>query len=208
MIFLDLLKNVGVLGQNLEREANLLKQKVTGAIDPIAYEIAKGKMISPLAAQQPTPTPTPTVNPYLGAIEKGLGHWGGDTSIAPMFAESINKYDIYKQYPFLLPAISILETGGGNPEKIKQTHNILNWGINLPKGWFEPQSKKEVIEKTASGIAERMAGFEKFRETRNLEDLANVYAPEVDNPLTGGKKYAKNLKKVMDVFQSYYGRQN
>jgi len=52
MIFLDLLKNVGVLGQNLEREANLLKQKVTGAIDPIAYEIARQAQI---ASQTPYP---------------------------------------------------------------------------------------------------------------------------------------------------------
>jgi len=50
MIFLDLLKNVGILGQNLEREANLLKQKVTGAIDPIAYEISQ-RMKSQLPAQ-------------------------------------------------------------------------------------------------------------------------------------------------------------
>ena len=167
---------------------------------------SSGELLSPIPkarekiSTEPAPKPAPD---YKKAIEEGFKHWGDvpASKYADKFVEAINKYPIFKQYPFMLPALSILETSGG--AKMKQEHNILNWGIHLPKGYFNPQSPKEVIDKAASGIASRMPYYDQFRKSGDLLDFANVYAPLTDNPETGGHVYAQNLKSVMDEFAKY-----
>ena len=149
----------------------------------------------------PTPTPTPEWEPIKKSMEKGWQNWNNPPASAytQIMAEESLKYPILKKYPFLLPAISILETSGG--KNITYPNNLLNWGI-IPqkKGQFTPKSFEEVISKAASGIGERMPYYKEFRETGNLEDLAEVYAPIEQNPETGGKIYAQRLKDIMDVF--------
>ncbi len=166
------------------------------------------RVVSPLPEnyQAPTPTPTPTQNQYKQAIKKGLANWGvtPDEQTLQAYVDAIGSNPIYQRLPFLLPAISVAETSGG--VKTKQKNNILNWGINLPKGYFTPQSPSEVISKAASGIAGRTQdftqrkGLERFRKSRNLKDLADWYAPIENNPETGGDVYAQNLQSIMDIF--------
>jgi hypothetical protein len=166
------------------------------------------KTVSPLPEgyQAPTPSPTPTPDRYKNAIKEGLKNWGVEPTeeVLGAYVQAIQSNPIYQKMPFLLPAISIAETGGG--QKMKQPNNSLNWGINLPKGYFDPTSQMEVIGKAASGIAGRTKdyterqGLEKFRKTGELKYLADWYAPTEDNPDTGGDTYAKNLRLIMDVF--------
>lgn len=153
---------------------------------------------------------------YQRAIEEGFKNWGSPpaATLSSTFAKSPEYAPIFEEYPFLLPAISILETSGGAKQAFK--NNPLNYGIQAQKtGDYAPNSPQRNIQDamTAIGGRGRMQGYtesqlrnsayyEPFRQSKNLDDLGNTYAPSSDNPGTGGKDYARNLKKVMEVFQS------
>ena len=191
----------GILS-NLTRAATDLFSGITRKIQgPFGQE-------NPPSAVVPSPRPTVkpavkhSVDDYSAAIQKGFSHWGDvpAAKYAKVFAEESSKYPIFQKYPFLLPAISILETSAG--KNVTYKNNLLNWGIKPQKqGLFSPQSMEEVIQKAASGISGRTPYYKKFLETGNLSDLANVYAPESDNPGTGGEVYAKKLQEIMDIFE-------
>lgn len=175
-----------------------------------------------LAAQAPTPTATPSPTPGMSerdamikAIGEGFQNWGNPpaATLAATFADEALKYpDVYTgENRFMIPAISILESGGGKNltkrEDVAPEHrayNITNWGINLPQGWYTPSSVENVIERTTSGIGSRTPAYQKFRESGNLNDFGEVYAPSSDNPGTGGSDYIKNLNAVMSVFDDKY----
>lgn len=165
---------------------------------------------APEPTAQPTPMPMPSSTPqpiqgntaadYQAAIEEGYKNWGSPpaATMSAQMASYIDKYPIFKKHPFLLPALTLLESGGGS--KMKMPNNPTNWGIYVKD--FKPSSMAETIDKTATGIAERMPAYEAFRKSGNLEDLARVYAPESDNPGTGGSNYARNAESIMQVFRS------
>ncbi len=166
----------------------------------------KQDIVSPLQGNADPVVHPPSMDKYKQAITQGLANWGvkPDEQTVQAYVDAIGSNPLYQKLPFLLPAISIAETSGG--AKTKQENNILNWGINLPQGYFTPQSPVEVIQKAASGIAGRTQdftqrkGLEKFRQTGNLKDLADWYAPPENNPNTGGDTYAQNLQSIMDIF--------
>lgn len=193
----------------------------------ILYKLGLIKSISPIPnppdvsarwgpqgvqARSPQITPTPTAIPsvsdqdFLDAAAEGLKNYG-DLPVATLSSDILReqkKYPIYKKYPFLTHAISILESGGGKNLSPRQgPHNITSWGINLPKDLWNPTSVQQVLERTISGIGQRTPAYDAFRKSEDLRDLGNVYAPPSDNPDgMGGDTYAKNLKAVMDVFES------
>jgi len=182
----------------------------------VSSYIPKSNVVPQVMAQQPpvtqvhkTPIPSPTSMPnqdLMTAYTKGFAHYGNPPA-ATLSGQMINEgqqYPIFQQYPFLPAALSILESGGGsNMSQRQQPYNITSWGINLPKSQFDPQSVEEVLSKTISGIGKRTPAYEKFRTTKDLNDLGHVYAPLGENPTTGGNYYADNAKAIMDQFAEY-----
>lgn len=163
------------------------------------------------AAPSPSPTPVPS-NPnqaLIDAYKKGFEYYGNPpaATLAAQMVEESQKYPIFKKFPFLPAAISILESGGGKNMSDKQKpYNMTSWGINLPKGYFNPSSVNEVVSKTISGVGQRTPAFQKFRDTGNLNDLADVYAPKSDNPQDGGNVYATRAQGIMDNFNKNLSR--
>jgi hypothetical protein len=160
-------------------------------------------------AIQPTPTPMylmpkkPSERDRIkSAIDEGFKNWGSPpaATLSGEMADHAMKYPILRQNPFMLPALTLNETGGG--EKTKRPNNFTNWGVYEKS--FNPKTPAEAIERTASGIGERTPYYENFRKTGNLDDFSSVYAPDSDNPGTGGANYSRNLKKIMEVFKSKY----
>lgn len=149
-------------------------------------------------------------------IVKGLQNWGSplikDEQAINAFVEAPFKYPIFQKYPFLLPSITVNETGAGN--KVTYPNNVMNWGIKEPS--YQPTSPSQSIQSAMSGIGGRTEKqgfsptqvqtsqtFQPFRQSGNLSDLSNVYAPSSDNPGTGGDQYASNLHRNMSVFENF-----
>ena len=142
-------------------------------------------------AKTPSPvsTPTPTPNPYEQKIKSGFEKYGNPpmTEYTSELANVIQKYPILQKHPYLLPALSIVESSGG--KNITYENNPINWGTqpmpNIPY----------VIERAAKGISEDPR-YEQFRKTGKIEDLAKVYAPKKENP-----NFIKNLIWALNLFQ-------
>ena len=162
---------------------------------PDPYE-SSPKFISPLTASmlEPSPSPTPSPEPdYLNMIEKGFEKYGSPpiATLSAKFAEAPKRYRVFKKYPALLPAISIIETSGG--KNITYQNNPMNWGIKVG---FMPRNWGEAIEKAMTGIGERMPYYKKFRETLDLQDFVDVYAPSFEN-----ENYLDKLRQAMSYFE-------
>lgn len=188
----------------------------TATPKPVANSTVLGVQSAQKQPQTQTPDKFPyTKEQYVTAVKEGFKNWFGDQDvpvtheIEAIYNEAV-KYPIYYKYPFLIPAISFLETRGGRdlqPGNDAATphkkYNATSWAIYVkPEDWT-PSSLNEVLTKTTSGIGERTSYYDQFRKTGDLLDLGNVYAPPSDNGGengTGGATYAKNLRGVMDVF--------
>jgi len=180
-------------------------------VQPPAQKPVKAPVKAPdLPIAKPTPLPDKYDREMLSdAIARGFRKWAGldkenlpDTRV-PMiaysnkFAEEVDKNPLLRKFPFLLPALSILETSGGQHVKFK--NNPLNWGIVQQRmGYFNPATTEETIEKAASGISERTDAYKEFRETLDIADLVKRYAPPSEN-LT--KKYIEDLRTIMQIFE-------
>jgi hypothetical protein len=184
--------------------------------------VAQKPSPTPTPAPQSSGTPTPEKFPYtkeqfVAAVKDGYKNWFGESPVPVTdYAEKVYdeeiKYPIYTKYPFLIPAIAFLETRGGRdlqPQNASASahkrFNATSWAIHVkPEDWT-PSSLDEVLNKTVSGIGARSPYYKGFRETGNLSDIGNIYAPPSDNGGpggTGGETYAKNLSNVMDVFNT------
>jgi len=146
--------------------------------------------VSPLAENQMIrATPTPTPIPYEEIIKSGFEKYGNPPAAkyTPYFAEAIKKYPVIEKNPYLLPALSIVETSGG--KNITYPENLFNWGKQ------KMPSVPYVIDRVAKGISEDPR-YAKFRETGRIEDLARIYAPQRENP-----NFLKNLIWALNLFQ-------
>lgn len=113
----------------------------------------------------------------------------------PQFVDAANKYPFFKQNPYLLPQLSILETSGG--QNVTRPNNFLNWGINYPgnNDAFSKMKPEDVLDRAISGLGERDPNYTNIRQTNDLMQFAKTYEPA--NP-----DYYNNLVKGMQVFQS------
>jgi hypothetical protein len=180
------------------------------------------KIISPIPDNR-TAAPDPK-EPYRQAIIKGFEHWGSPPAAkyADAYAEAPFQGEIFKKYPFLLPAQSIAETSGGAKQKFQ--NNPQNWGI-VPQGQgnYTPTSPEQVINDamtaiggsrsiinnalTKGGAQPRYTPtqintegyYTPFRESQDLMDFAKVYAPPGENDT---EKYVRDLLSIMSVFES------
>lgn len=147
----------------------------------------------------PTPTPTPTEEEYYNKFLEGYGNYNATPSAeaVKVMASAPSRYEIYEKYPYLLPALAIIETGAGQnitrPKNVENPQNLLNWSAY---GNFVPQSQAESVEKALTGIGERMPYYEDFRNSQKLEDFVKSYAPASD----GNTGYLDNLIEAMQYF--------
>ena len=161
---------------------------------------------------QPQPRqPAPVYEQVLGAqaqpqrsrtdeLLEGFGNYGATPSARAVdsMAQAEQDYPVFRDNPNLLAAISILETGAGQnmtrPKNTINPQNLMNWGVYTD---FIPNSQAHSVERAASGIGEREPYYQDFRDTGNLEDFVNTYAP----PSDGNQGYLQNLLKVMENFE-------
>ena len=125
----------------------------------------------------------------------------------PLLVEATKKYPVFKEQPFLLPQVSILETSGGR--NITRPNNILNWGARLQKaGDYSPESYEQAIQDAITAIGGDMESrppgtprgrtasyYQGFRDNpQDLKNFSNTYEPT--NP-----EYYQNLIKGIEVFK-------
>ena len=162
-------------------------------------------------AQPQMPMPTPTPQPQqqtMGVqtppkiteeqIRKGWEAYGGApaASASATFADVANKYPVLQKYPGLLPAMSMKESSGGKAN----TKNWLNWG--LYEDDYQEKDPNKVIESVARALGSDDSPsshyYQKFRETGDIKDMLNRYAPPSEND-TG--LYHEQLIDWMKMFE-------
>lgn len=161
--------------------------------------VSGGKTISPVPENYSPPTPTPTPN-IPQAIRRGfreINH-GQDLPVSTLSATFANEAQKNNLNPFLLPAVSVLESSGGKKETYP--NNPLNWGITAPS--FKPKTPQETIKKAASGIGtgRGFSYYKDYRRTGNLRDFATHYAPPSEN---NTERYINNLTGLIKIFEKY-----
>lgn len=170
--------------------------------------IPKDQIIGNQAPATTTLTPQPAVlgaqaQPKVTAeqIQRGWDNYGDGkapaATMSAVFADVANQYPVLQKHPGLLPAMAMKETSGG---KAPNQKNWFNWGVHLDD-YNEPDPEK-VIRSVARAIGSDDSGsshyYKKFRETEDIGDLLNVYAPPVEND-TG--LYHKQLLNWMKMFE-------
>lgn len=168
----------------------------------------KQELISPIPQGQAqaytaTPTPSPTPSPedaLYNQLLEGFGRYGATPSAQAVrvMAKAPQQYpNTFGKNPYLLPAMSIIETSAGQnitrPKNVENPQNLMNWGIYND---FEPKNQAESVEKAMTGIGERMPYYKDFRESGDVQDFAHVYAP----PSDGNDDYLGKLKKAQAYF--------
>lgn len=166
-------------------------QMVEATITPQTKTVANTNI-----PQQSNPSAGITMDDLL----KGFGNYGATPSAEAVkkMVEAPNRYDVFKNNPYLLPAISIVETSAGQnmtrPKSSPNPQNLINWGIYTD---FAPKTQAEAVERALTGIGERSPYYQSFRDTNDLEDFVNTYAPASD----GNEGYMDKLVKAMAYFQ-------
>lgn len=169
------------------------------------------------ASPSPTPTPAPQAqSPQdLAIIEQNirrrLENYGNQTrgegstvpliDYIPQMMEAIEQYDFWRNNPYLLAQIPILETSGGR--NVTRPNNIANWGINVPGNneIFAEMTKPDVFSRFISGMGERSSIYDQFRTGQPLTDeqileLAATYTPDAGygtNLLQGIRQFEQGL---------------
>jgi hypothetical protein len=171
----------------------------------IVEKIKQGKKGEKKAPKpKPTPTPTPIPTPTLMPYEKGIKKYFEELNApaatqSAAFVKEAAKHPVFADYPYLLPAMAQKETQGG--KKVAKPNNWLNWGIKIDD--FFVHDPAYGIERAASGIGKRTAAYRKFRETKNLKDLIEAYAPAVENDTV---LYEQQLRQIMKKMENYEKR--
>ena len=127
----------------------------------------------------------------------------------PQMVAATERYPIFQQYPYLIPAVSIVETSGG--ANWRRLNNPLSWGARAQAaGLYNPQSVEQSIEDfiTAVGgdINRGPAGSDRqrqieyyrpFREKGDISLFANTYEPPENNP-----NYLQDLLSYLALFEN------
>lgn len=173
------------MGSPLEILASKIQNFIKSITEPMVFgDIEKAK--------KPVPTPTPKMSEIERKMRAGLEsyaktHGYGRLPImkhVPQFVEA-TKYPIFRENPFLLPQMSILESSGGL--NVTRANNPLNWAARIQKqGLYSPKSWEESINDAITAIAgARPPGprfrqtlyYEPFRRTGNLKTFSDIYEP-------------------------------
>lgn len=197
---------------NFQSIISSIRDKISGLfqpqkfISPVPEGYAPQEGGAPQAAQRPSPpavagaqytNPPPITEEQ---IRRGWSKYGdGNAPAATMsavFADVANQYPILRKYPGLLPSLTIGESSGGKAK----TKNLLNWGIHLDD--YNETDPEKVIRSAARAIGSDDSPsshyYRKFRETGNIRDLLDLYAPPSENDTA---LYHKQLLNWMKMFE-------
>jgi len=192
---------------NFQSILSSIKNTIGGLFQP-------QKLISPIPEGYQFPQQQPTQAPQrqvLGAqttpdvteeqIRRGWDKYGdGNAPAATMsatFAEVANQYPVLKKHPGLLPAMAMKETSGG---KAPNQKNWFNWGVHNDD--YQESDPDKVIRSVAKALGSDESNsshyYKKFRETEDIGDMLNRYAPPGENDTA---LYHKQLLDWMKMFQ-------
>jgi hypothetical protein len=154
----------------------------------------------------PSPTVTPTPSPVskdeksvTEKIKKGFSDYGNPpaATMAATFAREALKYPVLAKHPGLLPAMSLKETSGGKAQGVK---NWFSWGIHDPtyKETNPEQVIKDVAQALGSDNSPSSHYYKKFRQTGDIMDMLNTYAPPTENDTALYHKQMLEWKKAFE----------
>lgn len=115
-----------------------------------------------------------------GSKDQGTVDFG---QYIPQIVEAAQKYPFFRNNPYLLPQIAILETSAGR--NVTRPNNLLNWGINYPGNneAFSNMTPAQVLETAISGLGERSPYYKQFRDVNRpmtqeeVNQFAKIYEP-------------------------------
>lgn len=202
--------------KTLNEVAQAAKQPVSnrGVIDGWDYSgipEGQGYMPAPVASPQPrqvmgAATPGLSRQDLADRISRGLQGQVGNVpavKLSDVFGEIGAEYPFFKDNPYLLPQISILETTGG--KHVTYPNNYVNYGIRDANinNIFRNTTPDDVLRRTAREIGETGNVYKRFRTgapltEEQIADFINTYAPPHEN---NTQAYIQNLIKGMQYFQ-------
>lgn len=140
-----------------------------------------------------------TTNPVTEEqIRKGWEQYGNPpaATASATFAEVANQYPALRENPGLLPGIMIKESSGGKAK----TKNWGNWALYNDD--YQESDPNQVIRDMAEAIAGENSNsshyYQKFRETRDVRDMLDRYAPPTENDTD---LYHKQLLDWIEMFR-------
>lgn len=123
-------------------------------------------------------------------IKEAINFYGGEN--APLhkyenvISEAVEKYDLFRNNPYLIPVISHLETSSGR--NITRPNNLINYGIRSEKinELFKKVGVEEALRRSLKEMAETGTVYKKFNTGKPLTDeeiieFAKIYEPENDS---------------------------
>ena len=145
-----------------------------------------------------------------GVVKKAINVFGGKG--APLhkyehvIENAIDKYDLFKNNPYLIPVIAHLETSSGR--NITRPNNLINYGIRIKKinELFERVGIEDALRRSLKEIGSTGSTYKKFRTGKPLTDeeileFGSKYEPEnLDYPknlLNGIREIEKKLGKKL-----------
>lgn len=172
--------------------------------------------VAPQQTPAPSSTPPPSTAEIARKIQAGFSEYNKGQPLPveqyiSQFTDAAQRYPIFRKHPYLIPAVSLLETSGG--KNFTNLKNPVSWGARV-KDKYQPQSAAQAIEDMITGVGgdpNRGAGFDPvtaasrlqtagyyqpFRESGDLQTFADTYEPPKNNPT-----YYKDLLKLIQLFE-------
>lgn len=104
------------------------------------------------------------------------------------FVNAAQNYPMFRENPYLLPQIAIMETTGGKYISPNHANNILSYGVGNPniEKIFAGTDIGDVIDRTAREIGQTGSVYAKYRTGKpltdqELADFITTYAPPHEN---------------------------
>ena len=170
----------------------------------------------PTPTQAPTPTPSvqgyqaPQNSDYVNYddiennIRQGLTNYGGSDlpflNYMPTVMDATKKYDLFRNNPYLIPQLAILETSGG--KNVTRPNNLINYGVGSPEisKLFAEVGMEDALRRSLKEMGETGNVYSRFRKDRPLTDdelldFARTYEPAnpdyPQNLLAGYKQFGQ-----------------
>jgi len=177
-------------------QANAIQANAVGAkpqVSPVAAIPQAGNVQSGQGSND-------NFDQVLAKIQAGFKQYGNPpaATAAATFAEEAMKYPRLRENPGMLPAMAIKETSGG--KNTAYPNNWLNYGIYEPT--YQPTDPNQVIRDVARALGSDASPsshyYKKFRETGDIGDLLNRYAPPSENDTNLYHKQILDWKRMFE----------
>lgn len=197
----------------LDQVVQQAKTPGRGVVDGWDYTgLPQGQGYQPAPVGSPAPVPQRVAgassfnrDELTDRIARGFTGQVGNVpavKLANVFGEIGADYPFFKDNPFLLPQIAILETTGG--KHVTYPNNYVNYGIRDANinNIFRNTTPDDVLRRVAREIGETGNVYSRFRTgapltEEQLIDFVHTYAPPHENNTNA---YIQNLLKGMDYF--------